>query len=115
MPNVKRLLVLFLGVVGGVLIAHHVRKRRDSDAVEFAPKDGSAGTASGDADVDARAEDLRRRLDEARAAPGDGGQSDASGKAAEIVAEEDPPADEFEAMRRRVHAEARDAAHKMRS
>jgi hypothetical protein len=65
-------------------------------------------------------EDLRRRLDEARAAAVDEAEFEAAGMGAEtIVSEEESsrepmPANEFEAMRRRVHEEARAAADEMR-
>lgn len=67
-----------------------------------------------------RTEDLRRKLDEARQAGVDEAEFEAAGMGAEtIVAEEPvrrepPPENEFEAMRRRVHEEARAAAEEMR-
>jgi hypothetical protein len=78
---------------------------------------------------DTRAEDLRRKLAEARETVGAEDEFEAAGMGAEtIVADEPrkaaataepapaepPPADEFEAMRRRVHAEGRAAAEEMR-
>jgi hypothetical protein len=69
------------------------------------------------------AEELRRKLAEARATAADEEDFDVAGMGAEtIVAEEPrssretqaPPADEFEAMRRRVHEEGRTAAEQMR-
>ena len=66
------------------------------------------------------AEDLQSKLAEARAARVDEAEFDAAGMAGEtIVAEEPsthepPPENEFEAMRRRVHEEARAAADEMR-
>ena len=60
---------------------------------------------------DSRAEELRLRLAEARAAAAD--QDELGGQEA-LPPDEAPPADEFEAMRRRVHAEGRAAADAMR-
>lgn len=70
--------------------------------------------------ADPRADDLRRRLDEAREADVDESEFTVAGMGAEtIIAEEPsgrepPPANEFEAMRRRVHEEGRAAAEEMR-
>ena len=85
---------------------------------------------------DGRADDLRRKLAEAKEAGGNEDDFEAAGMGAETVApdptavapaspppatapaeegaKEPPPADEFEAMRRRVHEEARAAAEEMR-
>jgi hypothetical protein len=69
------------------------------------------------------ADELRRKLAEARATAAVEDDFDVAGMGAEtIVAEEPrparqtqaPPADEFEAMRRRVHEEGRAAAEQMR-
>jgi hypothetical protein len=64
-------------------------------------------------------EDVHRRLDEARAAQADEADFAAAGMGAETIVEDEPPgepapANEFEAMRRRVHEEARAAAEEMR-
>jgi hypothetical protein len=64
-------------------------------------------------------EDLQAKLAEARAAAVDEGEFHAAGMASETIvdepsAREPAPADEFEAMRRRVHEEARAAADEMR-
>jgi hypothetical protein len=65
-------------------------------------------------------EDLQAKLAEARTARVDEAEFDAAGMAGEtIVADEastaePPPDNEFEAMRRRVHEEARAAADEMR-
>ena len=87
--------------------------------------------------ADERAEELRRKLAEARAATVDEDDFEAAGSGAETVVEEPPlapaapatekpvpsqaqepleppPADEFEAMRRRIHREGRAAADEMR-
>ena len=59
------------------------------------------------------------KLAEARAAAVDEAEFDAAGMAGETIVEdptvrEPAPANEFEAMRRRVHEEARAAAEEMR-
>jgi gas vesicle protein len=65
-------------------------------------------------------EDLHTRLDEARTAQADEADFDAAGMGAETIVEDEPsrlgpaPANEFEAMRQRVHEEARAAADEMR-
>jgi hypothetical protein len=65
-------------------------------------------------------EDLRKRLDEARTAQADEADFDAAGMGPETIVVDEPsdrepaPANEFEAMRRRVHEEARAAADEMR-
>lgn len=70
--------------------------------------------------ADPRADELRRKLDEARQADVDESEFTVAGMGAEtIIAEEPssrepPPANEFEAMRRRVHEEGRAAAEEMR-
>ena len=70
--------------------------------------------------ADPRADELRRELDEARQADVDESEFTVAGMGAEtIIAEEPssrepPPANEFEAMRRRVHEEGRAAAEEMR-
>lgn len=86
--------------------------------------------------ADERAEELRRKLAEARAATVDEDDFEAAGSGAETVVEEpslsapprpapardepeppeakEPPTDEFEAMRRRIHQEGRAAADEMR-
>jgi hypothetical protein len=81
--------------------------------------------------ADPRTEELRRKLDEARNAPADEDDFQAAGMGAETMVEERPrerpedtlpathlrtgsPPDEFEAMRRRVHEEARAAAEEMK-
>ena len=65
-------------------------------------------------------EDLQAKLAEAREAAVDEAEFNAAGMAGETIVAEDPPpaepapANEFEAMRRRVHEEARAAAEEMR-
>lgn len=98
---------LALGALAGAAAAVLFGRRRQASA-------GPSTT------VDPRAEELRRKLAEARRADVDETEFQAAGMGAEtIVAEEpsareSPPADEFEAMRRRVHDEARAAADEMR-
>jgi hypothetical protein len=70
--------------------------------------------------LDPRAQELREKLAEARQASVDEAEFEAAGMGAETIVAEDvrpgepPPANEFEAMRRRVHEEARAAADEMR-
>jgi hypothetical protein len=70
--------------------------------------------------ADRRAQELREKLEEARTAAVDEVEFDAAGMGAETIVEEEPesnepiPANEFEAMRRRVHEEARAAADEMK-
>jgi hypothetical protein len=65
-------------------------------------------------------DDLQAKLAEARAASIDEAEFDAAGMAGETIVADDastrepPPDNEFEAMRRRVHEEARAAADEMR-
>jgi hypothetical protein len=82
---------------------------------------------------DERAEELRRKLAEARAAAADQDDFEVAGMGAETIVEEEPrppaaptpseppastgerpPQDEFEAMRRRIHEEGKTAAEEMR-
>jgi hypothetical protein len=87
--------------------------------------------------ADPRAEELRRKLAEARTSPADEGDFEVAGMGAETVVEEAPrpapppsapppppappsaeegrpPSEEFEAMRQRIHEEGRAAAEEMR-
>jgi hypothetical protein len=70
--------------------------------------------------ADPRPDELRRRLDEARQADVDESEFTVAGMGAETIISEEPsgreppPANEFEAMRRRVHEEGRAAAEEMR-
>ena len=97
----KRKAALLLGAAAGAAAAVVIRRRRRVPR-EIEP--------AAELEPDPRAEELRRRLAEARAAAAD----QAELGAAAAAADEGPPADEFEAMRRRVHAEARAAADAMR-
>jgi hypothetical protein len=119
------LLALVVGAVGAVL----ARLRRPVETPSS---------------PDERAEELRRKLAEARAAAADQDDFEAAGMGAETIVEESPraepaepeptppageekpepasppaapeppPKDEFEAMRRRIHEEGKAAAEEMR-
>jgi hypothetical protein len=97
-----------VGALAGAAAAFLLRRRRP------------AQPAARPAPAPAAAEDLQAKLAEAREARVDEREFEAAGMAGEtIVADEPsrrdpPPADEFEAMRRRVHEEARAAAEEMR-
>jgi hypothetical protein len=80
--------------LAGALGAFLLRRRRSA---------ASAPGPSGVNGADPRAAELRRKLDESRAGTG-----------APHPAPPQRPVDEFEAMRRRIHAEAREAAERMR-
>ena len=89
----KRKAALLLGALAA-LTAFVLRRRRPAAEAATVP----------DLAPDPRAEELRRRLAEARV----------SETAEPPAAEVPPPADEFEAMRRRVHAEGRAARDAMK-
>jgi hypothetical protein len=99
---------LALGALAGAAAALLLGRRRTQPAVEPLPP------------PDPRADERRRRLDEAREASVDEAEFEAAGMGAETIVSEEPadsepvPANEFEAMRRRVHEEARAAAEEMR-
>ena len=104
----KRNVALVAGAVAGALAATIFRRRLADPRVE--------------AGIDPRAEELRRKLAEARQTSADEDDFQVAGMGAETVVveerrmtrEERPPSDEFEAMRRRVHAEGRAAAEQMK-
>jgi hypothetical protein len=99
---------LALGALAGAAAALLLRRR----AAPMAPPPATSPVSPD--------EDLRRRLDEAREAQADEADFDAAGMGAETVVADEPsrtepaPANEFEAMRQRVHEEARAAADEMR-
>jgi hypothetical protein len=99
---------LALGALAGAAAAFLLRRRRPRPL----PEPASPG--------DPRAEELRQKLAEAREASVDEDEFEAAGMGAETIVTEEPhrpgppPASEFEAMRRRVHEEARAAAEEMR-
>jgi hypothetical protein len=121
--GVRRVSTLLAGAAAGAFAATVLlRRRRPTLAPER---------------LDPRAQELREKLVEARNARADEDDFEAAGMAAETAAEEpaapppvpprppaeasEPerpkpggPADEFEAMRRRVHEEGRAAAEEMR-
>jgi hypothetical protein len=119
--GVRRVSTLLAGAAAGAIAAAVVLRRR-RPALLPEP-------------VDPRARELREKLAEARNARADETDFEAAGMAAETAVEEPAapppprpsaeasrtkitksggPADEFEAMRRRVHEEARAAAEEMR-
>jgi hypothetical protein len=100
---VGRLSTLLAGAAAGALAAAAILRRRRADRP--AP-----------AAPDPRADELRRKLAEARQAFAEEDEVEAAERFGETTAEDDPapPADEFEAMRRRVHEEAKAAAEEMR-
>jgi hypothetical protein len=97
-----------LGALAGAAAALLVGRRRIQPVAQPLPP------------PDPRADERRRRLDEAREAAVDEGEFQAAGMGAETIVSEElagpepVPANEFEAMRRRVHEEARAAAEEMR-
>lgn len=99
---------LALGALAGAAAALLVGRRRTHPVAQPLPP------------PDPRADERRRRLDEAREAAVDEAEFQAAGMGAETIVSEEPastepaPANEFEAMRRRVHEEARAAAEEMR-
>jgi hypothetical protein len=98
---------LAVGALAGAAAAFVLGRRRRAAVPDEAPQP-------------APQDDLQAKLAEARAARVDEAEFDAAGMAGEtIVADEvsthePPPDNEFEAMRRRVHEEARTAADEMR-
>jgi hypothetical protein len=98
---------LAVGALAGAAAAFLLGRKRGVFFPSTAPTSGP------------RAEERRRDLDEARDADIDEADFHAAGMGAETIVEEpsgdEPrPANEFEAMRRRVHEEARAAAEEMR-
>jgi hypothetical protein len=99
---------LALAALAGAATAVLFRRRRPRVLSRAAPP------------ADPRADELRRKLDEARQADVDESEFNVAGMGAEtIIAEEPsgrepPPGNEFEAMRKRVHEEGRAAAEEMR-
>jgi hypothetical protein len=110
-PDVRRNVALLAGVAAGTTAAILLRRRR-------APT-GRVGAASS---PDPRAEELRRKLAEAREQAADEDDFEAAGMAGETQLEEGRPLPPAAAMsggdiadaRRRVHEEARTATDEMR-
>ena len=102
----RRNIALVAGAAAAAAAAAVVRSRR-------ALHPGAAPAA------DARADELRRKLAQARETAVDEDDFEAAGMAAETIVEEEPgsaggPAGDVESARRRVHEEARAAAEEMR-
>ena len=99
---------LVFGALAGAAAAALLGRRRPRTLAGAAPP------------VDPHADELRRKLDEARQADVDESEFNVAGMAAETIVPDEPgrrdpsPANEFEAMRQRVHEEARAAAEEMR-
>jgi hypothetical protein len=98
---------LAVGALAGAAAAFVLGRKRRAPLPSTAPA------------PDPRADERRRNLDEARVADVDEADFQAAGMGAETIVEESArdepvPANEFEAMRRRVHEEARAAAEEMR-
>jgi hypothetical protein len=118
----QRNAALALGALAGAAAALFLRRRPRSE-----PGAGPREQQPSD-----QAEELRRKLAEARATHAEEDDFEAAGMGAETMVTEEPrssppsppaspispgqppPADEFEAMRRRVHEEGRAAAEEMR-
>ena len=99
---------LAIGALAGAAAAFMLGRRR------------TAQPAPAEVPEPAPPDDLQAKLAEARAASIDEAEFDAAGMAGETIVADDastrepPPDNEFEAMRRRVHEEARAAADEMR-
>jgi hypothetical protein len=102
---VKRILTLLAGLAGGAIGAVLLRRRRAPR--QLAP-----------AGRDPRAEDLRRKLSQARDAAADEEDFQAAGMGGDTVAVDQPPArptrEEADSLRRRTHERGREAADEMR-
>lgn len=98
----RKLALVILAAVTALVAFGRRRARRRAAAAEPSPA------------ADPRAESLRQRLAERREAETPPIEPTQPLDAPAATGAEPPPADEFEAMRRRVHAEARAAAAEMR-
>ena len=94
----RRLALLTGGIAVGIAAVWRTIRRRPAGWVELEP-------------VDARAEELRKRLDESRAVAED--REEFEGAETTVDAVEDVPPDPAE-RRGAVHAEGRDAVERMR-
>jgi hypothetical protein len=117
----QRNAALAVGALAGAAAAFFLRRRPRTEP----------GAAPREMVTD-QAEELRRKLAEARVTQADEDDFEAAGMGAETIVTEEPraraaapgttepasgeppPSDEFEAMRRRVHEEGRAAAEEMR-
>jgi hypothetical protein len=103
---------LALGALAGAAAAFLLGRRRSQQQAPASPRAAAPPASPGG--------DLQAKLAEAREAAVDEAEFNAAGMAGETIVAEDPPpaepapANEFEAMRRRVHEEARAAAEEMR-
>ncbi|MBW3592089.1 MAG: hypothetical protein KY396_00160 [Actinobacteria bacterium] len=113
MPTVRRILTLTVGAAAGALAAAAAVRR-----VRRAEADAPARAAR-----DPRAEELRRKLAEARESAAADDDLDAEGAAGEALVEERPTREdnpispaggEVDDARRRIHEEGRAAAEDMR-
>ena len=96
----RRNLALFGGAAAGTVAGLLFRRRR-------------VPTAPIEAGPDPRAEELRRKLEQAREGAADAEDFEAAGMGAETILEDEPTA-EVDDARRRVHDAARAAAEEMR-
>jgi hypothetical protein len=108
---------LALGALAGAAAAFLLGRRRSQPS---SPAPTRAPEPAPQAPPAASEEDLQAKLAEAREAAVDEAEFNAAGMAGETFVADEPrpaepaPANEFEAMRRRVHEEARAAAEEMR-
>jgi hypothetical protein len=99
-----------LAAVGGAALATVLLKRRRPPVEHVAPGAGVQPTPERAAAApDPRADELRRKLAEAREGAADEQDFEAAGMGAETIVDE-----EVDDLRRRVHEEARAAAEEMR-
>ena len=99
-----------LTAIGGAALATVLLKRRRVPAEHLAPGAEVQPTAEPAAAApDPRADELRRKLAEAREGAADEQDFEAAGMGAETIVDE-----EVDDLRRRVHEEARAAADEMR-
>jgi hypothetical protein len=108
-PDVRRNAALLAGVAAGTVAAVLLRRRRGPETESYGAPGGS----------DPRAEELRRKLAQARDEAADEDDFEAAGMAAEALVEDEPrpsspPSGEVDETRGRVHDEARAAAEEMR-
>jgi hypothetical protein len=99
-----------LAALGGAALATALVKRRRAPVEHLAPGAEVQPTPQPEpAEPDPRADELRRKLAEAREGAADEQDFEAAGMGAETIVDE-----EVDDLRRRVHEEARAAAEEMR-
>jgi hypothetical protein len=99
-----------LAAVGGAALATVLLKRRRAPVEHLAPGAEVGATPQPEPPApDPRADELRRKLAEAREGAADEEDFEAAGMGAETIVDE-----EVDDLRRRVHEEARAAAEEMR-